>query len=94
MGMHNDRYGKLQKYKTFVFARMFNGTKQIFLQTYACKWCGTRFCAACFRGDFNGEMKPNKESLTCKKCRQVNFFLKFKSLIFRLNIFSMLIKNV
>lgn len=43
------------------------------IKTYQCKWCGTRFCAECLRGDFNGEMKPG-ETLQCKKCKQVRGF--------------------
>ena len=39
-------------------------------KTYACKWCGTRFCAECLRGDFHGEMKGG-DSLKCRKCKQV-----------------------
>lgn len=38
--------------------------------TYACKWCGTRFCKECFRGEFHGEMK-DEQPLVCKKCKQV-----------------------
>lgn len=39
-------------------------------QTYACKYCGTRFCAECLRGDFHGEMKAG-DTFKCKKCKQV-----------------------
>ncbi|XP_041371835.1 uncharacterized protein LOC121385281 [Gigantopelta aegis] len=35
--------------------------------TYQCKWCGTRYCKECLRGEFTGEMK---ESTECRKCRQ------------------------
>ncbi|KAK6490734.1 cGMP-gated cation channel alpha-1-like [Huso huso] len=32
-----------------------------------CKWCGTRYCKECGRGDFTGVMKsPDK----CRKCFQ------------------------
>ena len=42
-------------------------------QTFACKWCGTRFCLECLRGDFVGEMKSTKDlPLTCRKCKQPN----------------------
>ncbi|XP_046570242.1 uncharacterized protein LOC124278558 [Haliotis rubra] len=35
--------------------------------TYQCKWCGTRFCKECLRGDFYGEMfEPGK----CRRCNQ------------------------
>lgn len=32
-----------------------------------CKWCGTRYCKECLRGDFTGEMK---EPTICRKCNQ------------------------
>ncbi|BFZ19903.1 hypothetical protein BsWGS_22942 [Bradybaena similaris] len=35
--------------------------------TFMCKWCGTRFCRACLRGEFPGQMK---EATTCAKCKQ------------------------
>ncbi|XP_011423952.2 uncharacterized protein [Magallana gigas] len=36
--------------------------------TYMCKWCGTRYCKECLKGEFTGEMKePNK----CRVCNQV-----------------------
>ncbi|CAD5119467.1 DgyrCDS8073 [Dimorphilus gyrociliatus] len=35
--------------------------------TYMCKWCGTRYCRECLRGDFYGQMK---ESNICRKCNQ------------------------
>ncbi|RNA37119.1 hypothetical protein BpHYR1_045300 [Brachionus plicatilis] len=38
--------------------------------THACKWCGTRFCLECHRGDFNGEMKVTKDATICRKCKQ------------------------
>lgn len=35
-----------------------------------CKWCGTRYCKECLKGEFTGEMKePNK----CRVCNQVSF---------------------
>ncbi|KAL5009450.1 hypothetical protein ScPMuIL_011755 [Solemya velum] len=35
--------------------------------TYMCKWCGTRYCKECFRGDYQGLMTdPNK----CRICNQ------------------------
>lgn len=34
-----------------------------------CKWCGTRYCKECLKGEFTGEMKePNK----CRVCNQVS----------------------
>ena len=33
-----------------------------------CRWCGTRYCAECLRGDFTGEMR---EPDRCKVCNQV-----------------------
>jgi len=39
------------------------------LQSYMCKWCGTRYCKECKRGDFQGFMK---ESTKCRICNQVN----------------------
>ncbi|XP_033126558.1 uncharacterized protein LOC117124435 [Anneissia japonica] len=36
--------------------------------TFKCKWCGTRFCRACLRGDFTGCMwEPGR----CRVCNQV-----------------------
>ncbi|XP_041460720.1 uncharacterized protein LOC121411898 [Lytechinus variegatus] len=35
--------------------------------TYMCKWCGTRYCRACLRGDFTGVMP---EPSRCRKCNQ------------------------
>lgn len=40
--------------------------------SYQCRWCGTRFCLECKKGDYNGEMKTTKESSFCKKCKQAN----------------------
>ncbi|KAL3852000.1 hypothetical protein ACJMK2_015689 [Sinanodonta woodiana] len=35
--------------------------------TYMCKWCGTRYCKECLRGEFVGSMSdPNK----CRVCNQ------------------------
>ncbi|KAK3589488.1 hypothetical protein CHS0354_030611 [Potamilus streckersoni] len=35
--------------------------------TYMCKWCGTRYCKECLRGEFVGAMSdPNK----CRVCNQ------------------------
>ncbi|XP_064595361.1 uncharacterized protein LOC135461981 [Liolophura sinensis] len=33
--------------------------------TYMCKWCGTRYCKECLRGDFIGKMF---EASRCRKC--------------------------
>lgn len=33
-----------------------------------CKFCGTRYCAECLRGDYYG---PAKEAHHCRKCNQV-----------------------
>ncbi|XP_078454496.1 uncharacterized protein LOC144721055 [Lampetra planeri] len=35
--------------------------------TFMCKWCGTRYCGACGRGDFTGCMS---EPGRCRKCFQ------------------------
>ncbi|KAK3106341.1 hypothetical protein FSP39_018116 [Pinctada imbricata] len=35
--------------------------------TYMCKWCGTRYCKECLKGDFTGEMK---EATKCRVCNQ------------------------
>eukprot|EP00057_Strongylocentrotus_purpuratus_P003441 XP_003726654.1 PREDICTED: uncharacterized protein LOC100893749 [Strongylocentrotus purpuratus] len=35
--------------------------------TYMCKWCGTRYCRACLRGEFTGVML---EPARCRKCNQ------------------------
>ena len=32
-----------------------------------CKWCGTRYCRECLKGDFNG---LKKEPGICKACNQ------------------------
>ncbi|CAF0738129.1 unnamed protein product [Didymodactylos carnosus] len=40
-----------------------------FEATFMCKFCGTRFCAECLRGDFNGTMK---DPAHCRKCNQTN----------------------
>ncbi|XP_071493776.1 uncharacterized protein [Diadema antillarum] len=39
--------------------------------TYQCKWCGTRYCKACMRGDFTGIMLESARCRTCnqKKCQ-------------------------
>ncbi len=39
-------------------------------KTFQCKWCGTRFCRECLKGDFNGQMK-DEAPLVCYKCKQV-----------------------
>ncbi|CAF0804027.1 unnamed protein product [Rotaria sp. Silwood1] len=36
--------------------------------TYMCKFCGTRFCSECLRGDFYGLMKAPDH---CRKCNQM-----------------------
>ncbi|CAL1540000.1 unnamed protein product [Lymnaea stagnalis] len=38
-----------------------------FNSTFMCKWCGTRYCKECMRGEFAGNMK---ESAICAKCHQ------------------------
>ncbi|CAF0983199.1 unnamed protein product [Adineta steineri] len=38
-----------------------------FESTYMCKFCGTRFCSECLRGDFNGLMTQGDH---CRKCNQ------------------------
>lgn len=38
------------------------------LQTYMCKFCGTRYCSECLHGDFYGLMD---EADHCRKCNQV-----------------------
>ncbi|VDI63550.1 uncharacterized protein LOC143062955 [Mytilus galloprovincialis] len=35
--------------------------------TYMCKWCGTRYCKECLKGEFQGEMK---EATKCRICNQ------------------------
>ena len=40
-------------------------------QTFQCKWCGTRFCRECLKGDFKGDMK-DETPLICQKCKQPN----------------------
>ena len=35
--------------------------------TYMCKWCGTRYCKECLKGEFYGEMK---EATKCRICNQ------------------------
>ncbi|CAG5118435.1 unnamed protein product [Candidula unifasciata] len=35
--------------------------------TFMCKWCGTRYCKACLRGEFPGLMR---EPTTCAQCKQ------------------------
>ncbi|WAR18145.1 hypothetical protein MAR_032739 [Mya arenaria] len=35
--------------------------------TYMCKWCGTRYCRECLRGDFLGLMP---EPTHCRICNQ------------------------
>ena len=39
-----------------------------------CKWCGTRYCKECLKGDFTGEMK---EPTKCRVCNQVIQTLNF-----------------
>lgn len=59
----------------FLFKLFFNislaFTNFLLVKTYACKWCGTRFCMECRKGDFYGEMKVTKDTIICKKCKQV-----------------------
>ncbi|XP_074653240.1 uncharacterized protein LOC141907483 [Tubulanus polymorphus] len=38
--------------------------------TYMCKWCGTRYCKECMKGDFAG---PMLDPLKCRVCNQVKF---------------------
>ncbi|KAK3792140.1 hypothetical protein RRG08_055403 [Elysia crispata] len=35
--------------------------------TFMCKWCGTRYCRECLKGEYTGLMK---DSTTCAKCHQ------------------------
>ncbi|KAL4228462.1 hypothetical protein ACF0H5_011509 [Mactra antiquata] len=41
--------------------------------TYMCKWCGTRYCKECLRGDFVGLMVEATQCRVClqKKCQGV-----------------------
>lgn len=52
-----------------------------------CKFCGTRYCSDCLRGDFYGLMKAPDH---CRKCNQVKrfiFVLKwFCNFYFRQNV--------
>ena len=41
------------------------------LQTYMCKWCGTRYCRECGHGDFIGMMKITDDDPKCRVCFQV-----------------------
>ncbi|XP_059164462.1 uncharacterized protein LOC131947300 isoform X2 [Physella acuta] len=34
-----------------------------------CKWCGTRYCRECLKGEFTGQMR---EAVICAKCNQKN----------------------
>ncbi|GFN76886.1 hypothetical protein PoB_000339200 [Plakobranchus ocellatus] len=38
-----------------------------FNSTFMCKWCGTRYCRECLKGEYTGLMK---DSTTCAKCHQ------------------------
>ncbi|KAH9515515.1 hypothetical protein Btru_011272 [Bulinus truncatus] len=40
---------------------------EAFNSTFMCKWCGTRYCRECLRGEFTGNMK---EGTICAKCNQ------------------------
>ncbi|XP_055892473.1 uncharacterized protein LOC129927425 [Biomphalaria glabrata] len=40
---------------------------EAFNSTFMCKWCGTRYCRECLKGEFTGAMK---ESTHCVKCNQ------------------------
>ena len=43
-----------------------------------CKWCGTRYCSECLRGEFEGFMpEPTK----CRKCNQVWNINQINSLV-------------
>ncbi|KAK6181667.1 hypothetical protein SNE40_009478 [Patella caerulea] len=37
--------------------------------TFMCKWCGTRYCRECMKGDYTGYMF---EESRCRKCNQKN----------------------
>jgi hypothetical protein len=51
----------------------------VFLKTYMCKFCGTRYCSDCLRGDFYGLMK---EPDHCRKCNQVKIYSQKSFLYF------------
>lgn len=57
----------------------------VLLQTYMCRWCGTRYCAQCLRGDFIGLMKSSEK---CRICLQVSTqpFYNMVSSIFTANV--------
>ena len=41
------------------------------LQTYMCKWCGTRYCKECLRGAFGTGLMTSPTK--CRQCNQVSF---------------------
>jgi len=44
-----------------------------------CKFCGTRYCSECLRGDFNGLMT---EPDHCRKCNQVKIRIEIVYVFF------------
>ncbi|XP_076820619.1 uncharacterized protein LOC143465958 isoform X2 [Clavelina lepadiformis] len=40
--------------------------------TYMCRFCGTRFCNECLRGNFYGTMKTKAH---CRVCKQANVLI-------------------